>query len=240
MESACKTPRRVCSASRVDIDAVPLADEIGGVVQGRQHAETQQVELDESDSGAIVLVPLQDAAVLHAPPLDGTHLDDRTVADDHAARVDAEVAREVLDLLRELEHRRRELVGVGGGYRRPTVDGLRERVLLPGGVPERLGDVAHRGLGPVGDDVGDLRGVMAAVPLIDVLDDLFASIALDVDVDVGWAVALGRRTARTTGRGHGIGVGDAEARSEPRSSPRTSWQKMLARLQGCTGHTTRK
>jgi hypothetical protein len=35
--------------------------------------------------------------------------------------------------------------------------------------------------------------VVAAVALVDVLDDLLAPVALDVDVDVGRAVTLGRQ-----------------------------------------------
>ena len=83
----------------------------------------------------------------------------------------------------------------GGPQRGPPVDLLGPRVLLAGGVAERLGHVAHRRLGPVGDDVGHLGRVVAAVALVDVLDDLLAAVALDVDVDVRRAVALGGEEA---------------------------------------------
>ena len=50
----------------------------------------------------------------------------------------------------------------------------------------------------VGDDVGDLRGVVAAVALVDVLDDLLAQVGFDVDVDVGRPVARrGQEPSRT-------------------------------------------
>src|SRR3546814_8142687 len=45
------------------------------------------------------------------------------------------------------------LLSGGGGDGAPPVDLLRPRVLLPGRVPQRLGDIADRRLGPVGDDV---------------------------------------------------------------------------------------
>ena len=45
----------------------------------------------------------------------------------------------------------------------PGVDLLRPGVLLAGGEPEGLGHVPHRRAGPVGDDVGHLGGVLAAV-----------------------------------------------------------------------------
>ena len=46
---------------RCQIDLVPavLADEIDRVVQGTEHAETEQIELHQSGRSAVVLVPLQ-------------------------------------------------------------------------------------------------------------------------------------------------------------------------------------
>ena len=81
------------------------------------------------------------------------------------------------------------------------LDLLAPGVLLALGVAERPGDVAHRRPGPVGDDVGDLRGVLAAVLGVDVLDHLLAPVGLDVDVDVRRPVrAPGPGTVRTAGR----------------------------------------
>ncbi len=84
------------------------------------------------------------------------------------------------------------------GFRAPVItllDLLAPRVLLSGGVAQRLGDVADRGLGPVGDDVRDLRRVLAPVQFVDVLDGLLAAVGLDVDVDVGGLAALGGEEA---------------------------------------------
>src|SRR5690606_13880366 len=64
-------------------------------------------------------------------------------------------------------------------------------VLLAGRVPERSGHVPDRRAGPVRDHVGDLGGVVPAVPPVDVLDDLFPAFGFDVEVDVGWTVAFG-------------------------------------------------
>ncbi len=195
-------------------------DEVDGVVQGAEHAQAEQVELDQPDRGAVVLVPLQHGAVLHAGPLDRAHLDHRPVAQHHAARVDAEVAGEVLDLPGQIEHRLGDLViglGLRAGHRGPAVDLLGPGVLLAGGVAEGPGHVAHRRAGPVGDDVGHLRRVLAPVAPVDVLDDLFAAVALDVDVDVGRTVALGGQEAlEQQAEGHGVGLGDAEGEADRR------------------------
>ena len=69
---------------------------IDGGVQGGKHAEAQQVELDQARPGTVVFVPLQDAAISHARPLDRAHLGHGAVAYDHASGMDAKVAREVL------------------------------------------------------------------------------------------------------------------------------------------------
>jgi len=66
----------------------------------------------------------------------------------------------------------------------PPFDALAPGVLLADVVPQRPGGVADGGAGPVGDDVGDLGGMGAPVPLVDELDDLLPAARLDVDVDV--------------------------------------------------------
>ncbi len=163
-----------------------IFDQLEAVVQRRQHAQAEQVELDQADGRAVVLVPLQDGAVRHPAPLDRADLDDRPVADHHAAGVDAQVPGRVLQLGAEFEHLvgdRRRALHIGA----PVVallDLLAPGVLLARGVAQRLGDVADGRLGPVADDVRDLGGVVAPVALVDVLDRLFATVGLDVDVDV--------------------------------------------------------
>ena len=74
----------------------------------------------------------------------------------------------------------------------PPLHLLRPGVLLPAAEPERLRHVAHGGLGPVADDVGDLGRVQPAVLAVDVLDDLLAPIGIEVDVDVGLLLAQAR------------------------------------------------
>ena len=55
---------------------------------------------------------------------------------------------------------------------------------------DHLADIAHGAARPVGDDGGGDPGAVAAVFLIDVLDDLLAPLMLEIDVDVGRLVAL--------------------------------------------------
>ena len=105
----------------------------------------------------------------------------------------------VLPKLRGFPHRKGGvLTHVGGGgqlverfrARGPTVHPLAQRVGLTGWEARDLGHLPQRGTGPVGDDVRHLRGAVAAVALVDVLDHLFAALVLDVEVDVGGTVAF--------------------------------------------------
>ena len=197
-----------------------FGDEIGGVVQHRQHAEAEKVELHQAGSRAVVLVPLQDAAVFHASPLDRAHLDHRPVAHDHAAGVNTEMPGEVFDLGRQLDHGKRDggvVLDRSRQHIAPPVNLRGEGILLTLGVPERLGHVANRRFRPVGDDVGDLGGVVTAVAVVDVLDDFLTTVGLDVDVDVGGSITLGREEPlEQQPERHGVGVGDTEGETDCR------------------------
>ena len=191
-----------------------VADQVDGAVQRFEHAEPEQVELDETGRGAVVLVPLQGAAPRMARPLHRAHLDDGPVAEHHPPRVQAEMAGEVEDLARPGWP-------TSGGSGPPRSSGsprstaLAQRVDLLGAVAQGLAHVADGRAGAVGDDVGDLGRGVPAVALVDVGDDLLAPARLDVDVDVGRPVALGgEEPLEQQPQGHGVGAGDAEREAD--------------------------
>ena len=100
---------------------------------------------------------------------------------------------------------------VAGHDRLPAVDLLGPGVLLALGEAERLGGVAHRHPRAVADDVGDLRGVAAAVGVVDPLDHLLAAVGVEVDVDVGLLVAVrGDEPLEGQSVEDGVDGGDAE------------------------------
>ena len=165
--------------------AEPGGHEIQRVLHRAEDPQPQEVELDQPHPGAAVLVPLQHRAGVHPPALDRAHLAHRSLGQHHPAGVDAQVPRRPQQLVGELDHRRRDVVLVLHRDGAPGVDLLGPGVLLTDGVAERLGHVADRRLGPVADHVGHLRGVAPAVPAVDLLDHLLASVGVEVDVDVG-------------------------------------------------------
>ncbi len=82
----------------IDLDALVDPDHGDGLFEGGEHPEAEEVDLDDPEIGAVVLVPLDDGAVLHGGGLDGNDLVEPALGDDHPARVLAEVAGEVVDL----------------------------------------------------------------------------------------------------------------------------------------------
>ncbi len=208
---------------QVDLDALVLGHQVDAVVQRREHAEPEQVELHQTDCRAVVLVPLQHAAVLHPRPLHRAHVGDRPVADHHAAGVDAHVPRQVRDLHRQVDHRFGNILDVGRlGQVAPLADLLAPGVLLALREPQRAGHVAHRAAAAVGDDVGDLGGVVAAVAVVDVLNGLLPQVRFDVDVDVGRPVARrGQEPLEQQLVGDRVDVGDAEGVADRRVGRRS-------------------
>jgi hypothetical protein len=162
----------------------------------------KQIDLEELQGVEIVLVPLDDGAAGHRPVLDRHELAQGALGDHEAAHVLGEVARKIDELAGELER-----AGEDGIVRvepllaqRATLrslaarapDGLRKRVLDVGREAHDFGDLPQSRLGPVADHRGGEGRVVAAVGLVDPLDDLLAPLVLEIDVDVGRLVALGR------------------------------------------------
>ena len=113
-------------------------------------------------------------------------------------------------------------------------------VLLALGSSSSAGPYRAPRRAPVGDHIGHLRGVVATVTLVDVLDDLLAKVGFDIDVDIGLRrgprdrnrsvhLATGRRPSPQ-------GVADRRVGAEPRP-----WHRMLLRRQNWVmSCTTRK
>src|SRR5512141_3184393 len=76
----------------VDLLAAVFLDERQCVADNGHHAEPQQIDLDYAEPLAIVLVPLDDVAVLHRSGLERHDAVETPERDDHSARMLAEVA----------------------------------------------------------------------------------------------------------------------------------------------------
>ncbi len=97
---------------------------------------------------------------------------------------------ELFFLARDLEPRLRQRL-VFEAFALPAPDGLGEAVDGVEREAERLADFADRAAPAIADDGGGEAGAVAAVFLVDVLDDLLAPLVLEIDVDVGRLLPLG-------------------------------------------------
>ena len=88
---------------QVHLRLLVRADHRDRLFERCEHAETEQVHLDDPEVGAVVLVPLHDDAARHRRGLERHDLVEASRRHDHSARVLPEVARQVLDLQEEAQ-----------------------------------------------------------------------------------------------------------------------------------------
>ena len=69
-----------------------MSDEVIAAPNTREHAESENVDLDESDGLDVVFVPLQHGAIDHRGGRDRAQVDERTVGNGEPSAVEAEVA----------------------------------------------------------------------------------------------------------------------------------------------------
>ena len=156
-------------ARQVDRLATQAGDAVDRILDRREHAEPEQVDLQEAGVAAAVLVPLADLAARHRSGLHGYEIDQRPGRDDHAARVLADVARQPGDLARQLAERipararvraGRAVDLVGDARRIPAVGDACEPLELGERQADRLADIADRTAAAVGGEARDERGVL--------------------------------------------------------------------------------
>ena len=210
---------------QVDFFVIVVADEFDGIFEHGHHAEAEQIDFDDAHVGAIFFIPLHDDAAGHGGGFERDDGIELSLADDHAAGVLAEMARQILHGEAELEifaHAR--MVEVESGIVEVAVEGVVLVAQFPGGdgggnFGERFGieaeSLAHFTRGhavAIGDDVGGHGGAALAIALVEVLDDFFALVAAgQVEVDVGPLAALfGEKALEEKFHADGVDGGDAE------------------------------
>src|SRR5207237_1047740 len=103
MRSSCSWKSGTPTVRAVHVDALVLPDGRDRLLERGEHAEPEEVDLDEAQVGAVVLVPLDDVAPRHRGGLERHHLVEPAGRDHHAARMLAEMARQALHLAHELD-----------------------------------------------------------------------------------------------------------------------------------------
>ena len=188
-----------------------------------QHAQGEQVHLEQVQLGQVVLVPLHDGPVRHGGRLDGDRLAERPARDHEPAHVDGQVAREPLQLAGGGEREPHPLgvdrvePGLGKDVRAHLLQAvvgphlLGQPIHLRQRQAQRLAHVPQRRPGPVADHLAHHAGAVPPVPLVDVLHHLLAPLVLEVHVDVGRLPALrGDEALEQQPHPHRIDRGDAQ------------------------------
>ena len=181
----------------VDLDAAVGLDQVDRVLEDREVRQAQEVELEQAQRLDGVHLVLGHQRVGVGRLLERHELRQRLAGDDHAGGVRRRVARDALELLREVDdaldrrigvvllaQRRRALSASSSLIPSWFGTALAIRSTSPYQLPSTRPDVADRGPGEhraEGDDLGD---VVLAVLARDVGDDLVAPVVLEVDVDV--------------------------------------------------------
>ena len=227
-------------AREVDRLAARERDPLDAVLDGGEHPQPEQVDLQEAGVGARVLVPLAELAALHRRRHDGHELDERARRDHHPARVLGEVARQTGDLLAEpaerppatrgeLRLRVRERRQLLLHETRVAVRDAREPFQLREGQAERLADVADRAAGVVRGEGRHERRVLAPVAVGHLHDQPLADVAREVEVDVGdGGELLVEEAAEREAGGDGIDVREpgevADDRAHRGAAASAGWQ----------------
>ena len=136
---------------QVEIDTLVLAKQVEPAAHARQHAERENVDLHELQCVDVVLVPLDDLAVVHRRRLDRHQFVEPILGQDEPARVLRQVARRADQLAGEVEREAQpavtevevELLGVLrlDPFGRPAPHLARQQLDHVLGQTERLADV---------------------------------------------------------------------------------------------------
>ena len=192
----------ICGKFRVvNIHAVIVVNKRRRILQHGQHAKAKQIHFHDAEVGTVVLVPLNHYAAGHACRLQRNDFVEPSGRNHHAARVLAQVARQIEQ--RGAQFRKQARARLGRRKARlfqecrqgPAVvqnvarQKLTHASQLFFGKSKRPATVAHRHAWPIGDHVRGHGGTVATVFAVHVLNHLFALVARrQIEIDVGHAV----------------------------------------------------
>src|SRR5256885_4388250 len=182
--------------SEIDWPAA-FATKLERVLHHRHHSESEQIHFHDAEIFAVVLVPLRDDAAGHGCVFQRYERAQFSLANNHAARVLAEMPRQTVDRLVKRDERRHPrmrfrqtgLLDLSAQVERmreiaageqvgEAVENVRRKI-------QRLADLARGAPAAISDDVRGHGGAMFAVTPIHFLDYALAPIAArQIEIDV--------------------------------------------------------
>ena len=211
--------------SEVHFFAIMIADERDGLFQHRHHAQAEQIHFDDAEVGAIFLVPLHHHAARHGRGFERDHGIELSLADDHAAGMLSQMARQILHRFAQLKiFAQTRMAQVQPGVVEAMVERVMSIAIFPGGDGGRnfvqcfrieaqgLAHFAPRHAVAIGDDIGSHGGAAFAVTLVQILNDALALVAAgQIEINVGPLAAFFRQeTFEKQFHADGIDGGDPQ------------------------------
>ncbi len=214
-------------AGKAERAIVVIVEQVEAFADAGQHAQREDIDLEDAERLDIVLVPFDETAFGHRPIADRHGFGQRAFGEDEPA-----------DMLRQMPWHANHLLGQFKNPAQVWIAHIHARLgsvfladlaapSAPYGLGQRSGDIlgqphrlahfADRHARAVMDHRGAQAGAVAAVFAIDVLDHLFAPLMLEIDIDIGRLLAFFRNETveqqRVLGR---IDAGDAETIADRR------------------------
>src|SRR5690606_37452088 len=174
------------------------------VLQHREHAESQQVDLHEAREVEVVLLPLDNGPVRHGRGLDRHDGRQRFLGENETAHVNRTVSRYLIQPRNNVcKHAHAVIGGIqararqGGAFRvirlqgvccrpgREPVAHATQRVCLFGGKAKYPCSIAYRRTATVGNLLAYHRGMLASIAIVHILQHTLALTVREVQVDVG-------------------------------------------------------
>ncbi len=170
-----------------------LGAEIECLLQACQHAETEQIDLENTEIFQIVLIPLDNSAIFHRRVLHRHHVMQLLARDDEAADMLRQVPRKALQRVRQLNALHQPFIArieplllqvLLFDAARPPMQHLGQIADLILGIAERLRHFANSTASAIADQRRRQPSAIAAILLVNVLNDFFTPLVLEIDIDI--------------------------------------------------------
>ncbi len=190
-----------------------------------QHAERQDVDLEDAERIQVVLVPFHHGALGHGGIGDRHHLVEPALGQDEAADMLGQMPRKADQLAGQSERQAEPLLARIEAPLARCLGADAVAAPAPGRAgqgahhivrqAEHLADLADRPARAVMDHRGRDAGMLAAIFPIDILDNLLAPLMLEIHVDIGRLVSLGRdETLEQEIEARRIDLGDPQTKAD--------------------------
>ncbi|VVN48709.1 hypothetical protein PS647_06151 [Pseudomonas fluorescens] len=209
------------------------AQQVETATNRAEHAQGQDIHLEQPDRIEIVLVPLNDRAFGHRGVFHRHEVIQRLLGNDEAAGVLGQMPGEADQLLRQAQHPaqhrafRVETAFTqalhGRRFITPVTTAIGQGIDLVWRQTQRLGHIAYRTGRMVSTDHGCQCRAGPTIALEHVLQDFFAAFVLEVHIDIRWLVALpGEKALKQHVHSLGVDLGDAQGETHRRVGRRAS------------------